>query len=294
MAIQRSKGEAVFDAINVGFLVLVAALCLIPLVNVLALSLSSQLAVAQGRVALWPVDLTILPYQYLVKNAKFWNAMGVSFIRIVMGGAINMFLILLTAYPLAKSKKLFPSRLKYVWFFIFTMLFNAGLIPTFFVVKYTGLINTLWALVLPQAVQIFNVILMMNFFRQLPTEMEEAAFIDGASHWQTLLRIYIPTSLPAIATIGLFTIVFHWNEWFAAIIYINEPRLYPLQTYLRSRIINPSTTVLDSADLDMMKNISSRTVGDAQIFVAMIPILLIYPFLQRYFTKGLVLGAVKG
>lgn len=124
--------------------------------------------------------------------------------------------------------------------------------------------------------------------------MEEAAFFDGASHRQTLFRIYIPPSLPAIATIGLFTIVFHWNEWFAAIIYINDPDLYLLQTYLRSRIINPATVVLDSADLETMGNVSSRTVGAAQILVAMIPILLVYPFLQRYFTKGLVLGAAKG
>lgn len=283
-----------YDVINGAILVLLAVVCIVPVLNVLMISLSSKIAVAQGRVSVWPVDFTLVNYQYLLENVRFWNAMLNSVIRIALGASINMFLILITAYPLAKTDKLFPSRLKYVVFFLITMLFHAGLIPTFFAVKYTGLMNTIWALIIPTAVNVFNVILMMNFFRNLPTEMEEAAYIDGASHWQTLFRIYIPTSLPAIATIGLFTVVHHWNEWFWAIIYMNDPDQYPMQTYLRSVMINTGLTVEDSGDLDILKRLSRRTVTSAQVFVAMIPILLVYPFLQRYFTKGLVLGAVKG
>ena len=283
-----------YDVINGAILLLLAVVCIVPVLNVLMISLSSKIAVAQGRVSVWPVDFTLVNYQYLLENVRFWNAMLNSVIRIALGASINMFLILITAYPLAKTDKLFPSRLKYVVFFLITMLFHAGLIPTFFAVKYTGLMNTIWALIIPTAVNVFNVILMMNFFRNLPTEMEEAAYIDGASHWQTLFRIYIPTSLPAIATIGLFTVVHHWNEWFWAIIYMNDPDQYPMQTYLRSVMINTGLTVEDSGDLDILKRLSRRTVTSAQVFVAMIPILLVYPFLQRYFTKGLVLGAVKG
>lgn len=292
--VRRRSGSVLFEAVNAVILVTLASLCIIPVVNVFVISLSSKLAVAQGKVSLWPVDVTLVNYRYLIENSKFWRAMLNSIIRIAVGGSIDMTLIVITAYPLAKSNKLFPSRMRYVWFFLVTMLFHAGLIPTFFIVKYTGLINTLWALIIPTAVNVFNVILMMNFFRTLPTEMEEAAYIDGATHWQTLFRIYIPTSLPAIATIGLFTVVYHWNEWFHAIIYLNDPSKYPMQTYLRSVMILTSLTVEDSADLDILQRLSRRTVTSAQVFVAMIPILLVYPFLQRYFTKGLVLGAVKG
>jgi putative aldouronate transport system permease protein len=162
------------------------------------------------------------------------------------------------------------------------------------VVRFTGIMDSLWALILPMAVNVFNIILMLNFFRSLPRDLREAAFMDGASHPTVLFRIYLPLSLPSLATITLFTIVFHWNEWFYGLIYMNRPENYPLQTFLQTVVINIDFSRVTERDLDLVALISNRTNRAAQIFVATFPILLAYPFLQRYFIKGIVLGSVKG
>ena len=154
--------------------------------------------------------------------------------------------------------------------------------------------NSLWALIIPGALPIYNMILMLNFFRQLPYEVSESAFIDGASHWTTLWRIVVPMSKPAIATVLLFCAVGHWNEWFSPIIYMKRPENYPLQTYLHTKLISASFQVNTLGDLDLLNKLSNRTVNSAQIFIGMVPILCVYPFLQKYFTKGIVLGSVKG
>ena len=182
-----------------------------------------------------------------------------------------------------------------MWFLFLTMLFNGGLIPTFFVVLKMGLINSFWSLLIPMLpTQVFNIILLLNFFRRVPVELEEAAFIDGAGHLQILWRVYLPVSTAAIATISLFVLVFHWNEWFFGLIYLNDPRKFPLATYLRTILIDLASVDLDYAGEEFFKFISDENSKAAQIFIGMVPILLVYPFLQRYFTKGLVLGAVKG
>ena len=175
------------------------------------------------------------------------------------------------------------------------MLFNGGLIPTYFVVLKMGMINRFWSLLIPLLpTQVFNIILLLNFFRRVPVELEEAAFIDGAGHLQILWRVYLPVSTAAIATISLFVLVFHWNEWFFGLIYLHDPRKVPLATYLRTILIDLTSVDLDYADEEFFKFISDENSKAAQIFIGMVPILLVYPFLQRYFTKGLVLGAVKG
>jgi putative aldouronate transport system permease protein len=171
------------------------------------------------------------------------------------------------------------------------MLFHGGLIPSYLTIKYTGILDTIWALVLPDAVPIFLIILLLNFFRAIPKELQEAAYMDGAGHWRTLWKIIVPLSLPALATITLFATVNHWNSWFDGFLLMNRPEHFPLQTYLRSIIIERN---VDMNGLTEMANLSDRTMIASQVFLGSLPILLVYPFLQRFFVKGLILGSVKG
>ena len=292
--IKTTPAYRVFSVFNTVLLVAIAFLCLLPLVNVFAISMSDNIAVSQGKVAFWPVNFTSDGYRFIMRNSAFWTAMSVSLKRVVLGFVVNMLLTIMVAYPLSKSTTVFPSRTRYAWFFLITMLFGGGLIPTFLVVKYTGLMGSILALVLPSAVPVYNVVLLLNFFRQLPRELEEAAFMDGANHATTLVRIILPVSKAALATISLFVIVGHWNDWFAPIIYMQRTEDYPLQTYLRSIILSSNFKVTNFNDSLLLNKLSNKTIISAQIFVGMVPILCVYPFLQKYFAKGIVLGSVKG
>lgn len=289
-----SPGYRTFRVFNTVLMVTMAFVCIAPMINILAMSFSSERAIAAGQVFLWPRELTLAAYDHIVNTGEFWRSMLISVYRIILGGSVNMALVILTSYPLSRTKDEFPGRTKYVIYIIITMLFGGGLIPTFLVVRFTGILDTIWALVLPQAVPVFNVILLLNFFRQLPKSLEEAAFIDGATHWTTMWRIVVPLSKPALATIGLFIMVYHWNEWFAAIVFMRDGSKYPLQSYLRGILINQTFEVTSLEEVERLNRLSNRTVSSAQIFVAMVPILLVYPFLQKYFAKGIVLGSVKG
>lgn len=289
-----SKGRLVFLIINYTLLALAALMCILPLINVLSISFSSKTAAAGGFVKLWPVDFTLSSYQYALSKPEFLQGFLVSVKRVALGYILSMGLTILTAYPLAKEKLAFRYRHIYAWFFIVTMLFGGGLIPTYMTIKEFGLLDSIWALVLPGAVPVFNVILLMNFFRNLPKEIEEAALIDGAGQWRILVGIFIPLSLPAIATITLFTVVHHWNSWFDGLIYMNSPKNYPLQSYLQTIIITPDLNAVSGNELVNMSEVSDRTFKAAQVFLASLPVLLIYPFLQKYFMKGLVMGSVKG
>nr|WP_246428043.1 carbohydrate ABC transporter permease [Paenibacillus phyllosphaerae] len=282
-----------FIAFNYTFLTIVSLMCIIPLVHVLAISFSSSEAAAAGYVKLWPVDWTLSSYEYVAGQAAFLKSMLVTVQRVALGVTINMLITVLIAYPLSKETSVFRPRTFYAWIFVITILFNGGLIPTYMIVKYTGIMDTIWALVLPTAVPVFNVILMLNFFRNLPKELEEAAFIDGAGQWTTLWRVYIPLSMPSLATVTLFAIVGHWNAWFDGLIFMNTPDHYPLQSYLQTIIIRQDFSAMASADLDSLTQISDRTAKAAQIFLGALPILIVYPFLQRFFVSGIVLGSVK-
>ncbi|MBQ8160945.1 MAG: carbohydrate ABC transporter permease [Clostridia bacterium] len=292
--IRLSTGRKVFLVLDYLFLTLSALMCLLPLINVLAVSLSSSNAAAAGYVKLLPVEFTLSSYRYALTKPQFLTAFGISARRVALGYVITMAAIILTAYPLSKEKQSFHARGMYAWVFIVTMMFSGGLIPTYMTIRYLGLLDSIWALVLPGAVPIFNVVLMMNFFRTIPHEIEEAAFIDGAGHVKTLLQIYLPLSLPSLATVSLFVIVNHWNSWFDGIIYMNHTYNYPLQSYLRTIIINPDLQSMTSSEQLVMKEISERTFKAAQIFLGALPILCVYPFLQRYFMSGLTMGSVKG
>lgn len=288
------RPSPVFNIINYTLLGLMTVLCIFPLVHVLALSFSTSTAAASGKVTIWPVDFTAMSYVFVTSTPAFGRAFGISVQRVLLATPINMLLTVLVAYPLAKPQSQFRGRNIFIWFFLITILFSGGLIPWYMVIRLTGLIDKIWALILPSAVPVFNVILVINFFRNIPGEMEEAAYIDGAGHWKLLWKIYVPVSVPVLATVTLFVIVGHWNSWFDGLILMNSPDRYPLQSYLQTIIINPDPKYLTERDLDILRVINNRTTRAAQIFIAMLPVLVVYPFLQRYFTTGITLGSVKG
>ncbi|MBJ9987085.1 carbohydrate ABC transporter permease [Paenibacillus sp. S28] len=284
-----------FVIFNSALLTAITLLGIIPFIHLLSVSLSSNTAAMAGEVKLWPVGFNFDAYRYLGQKVEFFRSLGVSIERVALGTAVNMFLCFISAYPLSKSVDQFKYRTVYVWFFAITMFFGGGLIPTYIIVKNTGLIDSIWALILPGALNVWNMVLMLNFFRTIPRELDEAATIDGAGHWRILWRIYLPVSLPSIATIGLFTIVGHWNSWFDGILYLNSPEKYPLQTYLSTLImsINSQMTSISIEQIKAMENLSEKTLQTAQIFMGALPIMVVYPFLQKYFVKGMTVGSVK-
>ncbi|MBP1962292.1 putative aldouronate transport system permease protein [Paenibacillus aceris] len=288
-----TRSRLLFLMINYLFLGALSLLCILPMLHILALSFSSGSAAAAGTVSLWPVEFTTAAYENILNKPQYFTAFLITMQRVVLGTSISMLLTVLAAYPLSKEPGHFRFRTVYAWYFVITILFSGGLIPWYMTIKATGLIDTIWALVLPGAVPVFNVILLLNFYRGLPKELEESAKMDGANQFVTLFRIYFPLSAPALATIGLFTIVGHWNSWFDGLVLMNRPEHYPLQTFLQTVIIKKDFRFISSDDLDILKQLSDRTSTAAQIFVAAFPILMIYPFLQRFFIKGIVMGSVK-
>jgi putative aldouronate transport system permease protein len=266
---------------------------MMPVVHILAVSLSSRAAATANIVNFWPVGFTLDAYSQTLSNQHFLRALAIGVERTALGTLLAMAVMCFAAYSLSKSDHKFAGRSAYAWFFVFQILFSGGLIPTYLVVNGTGLMNTIWALIIPGAVGGFNLILLLNFFRSVPPELEDAALIDGAGHFTTLFRVFIPISMAGIATIGLFTMVGHWNSWFDGMIYLKKPVDYPLATFLQSVVAKENFNEAGLTAEDV-KNISSRTVKASQIFIGALPILLVYPFLQRFFVKGIVLGSVKG
>jgi len=293
MHYKESTGRIIFIIFNYVFCVLIALVCILPLVHIFAISLSSDVAVNAGLVKLLPVDFTFASYDYILNEPKFFTAMLVSFKRVILGLSISMFVTVLAAYPLSKAKRQFGARQFYVWYFMVAMLINGGLIPNYLVISNLGLMDTIWALVLPSSVNVFNVILLQNYIKSLPEEIMESAFVDGAGHWMTLWKIVLPLCKPVLATLVLFVAVAHWNSWFDGLIYMDHTANYPLQSYLQTIVVEIDMDLIQSVD-DTILNITQKSSKSAQIFLAMLPILCVYPFLQKYFTNGIVMGSVKG
>ena len=293
MVKDNSLSSRVLDIVVIVAMVTAAILCLLPLWYTLSLSLSDKAAAAAGRVGLWPVGFNTFSYQSIISDANFLNSFWISVQRVVLGTLTELTVTLLMAYPLSKSIRQFPPRDLIMWFLVFAMLFSGGLIPWYQTMKAIGMVNNIWGLVLGNSLPIFNVILVMNFFRNLPKEIEEAAIIDGAGPWATFLRIFLPLSKPVIATIALFSVVYHWNEFFNGLVLSTRQAYYPLQTYIQQMIVVIDTANMSQDQLQLLNEISNQTLNAAKIFIAMIPILLIYPFLQRYFIQGITLGSVK-
>lgn len=263
---------------------------LLPFLHIAAGSFSSGGAITQGRVSILPVDFTLVNYKAVLNDAAIWQSFGVTIVITVAGTFINLLLTSLMAYGLARKD--LKGRSVILIGILFTMIFSAPLIPTFLLVKYLGMLDTLWALMLPGAISAFNLIIMVSFFQSIPEGLLESAKIDGCGEYRTWFSIAIPLSLPSLTTIGLFYAVGHWNSYFGAIMYLRKPALYPLQVKLRQLLVeNDAETMMQSAELTLQ---SLEGIKMATILVATVPVLLIYPFIQKHFIKGSMLGSLKG
>ncbi len=293
---RSSLSNRVIDGTILTVLLVFTLVCLVPLLHTVAVSFSDKTAADAGRVLLTPIKVTTASYSKVLDDGQFFNAFFISIKRVVFGGLLNFALNIMMAYALSKDVKQFPMRNIYMWFLVFTMLFSGGIVPWFMTIKSYGMLDSMWALILPHAVQVFNVILLMNFFRNLPKELSEAAEIDGAGPWYIMLRLFVPLSLPAIATVTLFSIVFHWNSFFDGLILMSKQDHYPLQTYIQTLVAQLSAQAMTSMSPDQLAQamaVSNRTFNAAKIIISMIPIMLIYPFIQRFFIHGITLGSVK-
>lgn len=274
-------------------LVILALSCLIPLVYNLAVSLSSKAAAEAGLVRFWPVDFTLNAYEEIMGDMNFLVSFRVSVERVVMSLLITLPVLTMAAYPLAKTSKEFPARNVILWIFVFCMLFSGGTIPWYMVMKKYGLINSVFGLAICGGIPVFNLILMVNFFQGIPRELEEAAMIDGAGTWYILGKIIVPLSKPVLATVALFTIVGHWNDFFQGLVLSTNPESYPLQTYIKQLVFQLDTSQMTAEQIKQMSMMSNTTLNAAKVFISMIPVLCIYPFLQKYFVTGITLGGVK-
>ena len=285
-------GDIFFNMINYLVFTLFTVACIFPFYYLFINTISDNDLVVKGVINFIPRGLHLDNYKSLLNVSDLSNAFLVSLGRTIIGTAFMVAASAFVGYLVTKQEMW--GRKFWYRFTIITMYFNAGLIPWYMTIKSVHLLGTIWALVLPGAVPVFSVVLMLNFFRAIPEELEEAAFMDGANHWNILARIYIPLSKASIATICLFALVYHWNSWFDGIILMNKPTQYPLQSYLQTIIIQGDTSVNSTTDWQTMALVSDRTVKCAQIFLSTLPIVAAYPFLQRYFVKGMVMGSVKG
>ncbi|MEG2208733.1 MAG: carbohydrate ABC transporter permease, partial [Clostridia bacterium] len=230
----------------------------------------------------------------LLQDMRFMQAMWISVQRVVLGGAVNFILTLTCAFALAQEQEDFPARRVYIWFFVFAMLFGASIVPWYFIIKETGLIDTIWALVIPGGVPVYNTILLMNFFRNEPKAIKESAVLDGVNPFQMLLYVYMPLAMPAIACVTLFSIVGHWNNFFDGLLLMNSPEKIPLQTYIQTLTntnINVASSSMTEEEIEALTSL--KTFNAAKVVVASIPIIVFYPFMQKFFITGITLGSVK-
>ena len=286
-------GERTFETINLIVLILIGALMLFPFLNMAAKSFSSENAILTGKVLFWPVGFQTGTYKYVIRQAQFWNSFKVSVMITLMGTTGAMIISCLTAYPL--SKTWLYGRKPLLLLFVFTMLFGGGMVPSYLLMRSLGLINTIWVLFVPAMLSVYNMILLKNFFEDIPDSIEESAELDGAGSLRILVSIVLPMSLPAIATIGLFYAVGFWDNYMSGLLYITKPELKPLQQYLYE-IVTESINVDKEMSMDAQENAALNTdaIRSATIMLACVPIMCVYPFLQKYFVKGMRVGSVKG
>lgn len=293
--VKPSLGDRLFDLVNHLLLLLVLLVVLYPLVFVASASVSNPEAVLNGEVWLWPKELSFTGYEKVFANGDIVRGYGNTILYTAVGTLVNVTLTIMAAYPL--SRKDFYGRHAITALFVFTMFFSGGLIPTYLLVKNLGMVNTMWALIIPNAVAIWNIIIMRTFFQQsIPLEVQESAQMDGCGNLQILWRIVLPLSLPILAVMVLFYSVAHWNAYFQALIYLTDRSKYPLQLILREILIQSNMReMLQTNEESLAKSImEAESIKYAVVIIANLPVLLLYPFLQRYFVKGMVIGAVKG
>ncbi|MFK7691848.1 carbohydrate ABC transporter permease [Paenibacillus sp. HJGM_3] len=287
--------ERAFHFVNASILTLLALLMLFPFYYIFAVSFTSYEEYMKSELILWPSQWVTDAYTYILKSKEFIRSIGVTVYITVVGSLVNLVLTATMAYAITRN--IWGQRV-YLFLVLFTFIFSAGMIPTYLVVKATGLIDTYWALIIPGAINSFNLIVIRQFFLNIPQELNEAALIDGANDLQIFSRIVVPLSKPAFAAFGLFYAVGHWNTYFSAILYLNDPSKWTVQVILRQIVIlNDATNALASAARDAARSAHQppgETIGMAAILLATLPILIVYPFLQKHFAKGVMLGSVKG
>lgn len=285
---KKTAVSRIFDLFNITLLTIIALVTLYPFWDVIISSLISVEEYVTTNFHLWPRKLNLDSYRFILNMDELWASYGVTIFISVVGTIMNMLVTTMTAYVLSKNLK--GSRV-IMFLIIFTMLFSGGMIPVYIVVRKLGIMNTSWALIFPTLVQTWNLILMKNFFYTIPDSLEESAKLDGCNDMTILIRIILPLSLPVIATISLFYAVYHWNEYFNAVMYITSKRNWPLQLFLRAMLFeNEASTQSGGDDPSLL----GMPIKMASVSVAVIPIMAVYPFFQKYFVKGVLIGAVKG
>ncbi|EYR64220.1 sugar ABC transporter permease [Actinotalea ferrariae CF5-4] len=290
--VRDTRGYRVFTAVNVLVLVLVMAVTLYPFVNILAQSFSSEGFITAGQVNLVPRGFNVETYQTVMADRMFWRNYQNTLVYTVVATAIAM--VLTTTFAYAISKRHLRGRSLFIGIAVFTMFFNGGLIPNYVLINTLGFKNTIWAIVLPNAISVFNLLVMKAFFENLPAELEEAAAIDGLDTYRTLLRIVLPLSKAVIATMILFYAVSFWNSWFPAFLYMDRAELYPVTVYLRNLIAGATTaTSVGGGGADAMTQVAAN-IQSVTMVLTVLPIVCLYPFIQKYFVSGVMLGAVKG
>lgn len=289
---KRTSGDRVLDVFVYLFLLLLGAAMLLPLANVFSKSVSEEWAIVSGKVGIFPVGFQLDTLREVVSSSTFIRAFIISVGVTLTGTLLSILLTAVTAYPL--SKRHLPGSSFFMVLFVFTMLFNGGLIPNYLLMRQMHLINNLWVLVLPGLINVFNMLVIKSYYEGLPEALEESARIDGARTYTILFRIILPLSGPVIATIALFYAVGYWNDFFSPMIYINDASLKTLQLYLRDVVMEADTSNATNKSMDDLMNMSPEGMRAATVVASTVPILLVYPFLQKYFIKGVLIGSVKG
>lgn len=288
----KSIQSKIFNAFNILILILVVVVTLYPFLNILAESFSSDKYIYAGQVNLIPKGFTLKTYQIVMQQKDFWTGYQNTVIYTVLSTIISLFMTTLLAYPL--SKKQLKGRSFFIAFTVFTMFFNGGIIPNYLLVKVLDMRNTMWAVIIPGAISTYNLIIMKSFFESLPVELEEAASVDGMNTYQILLKIILPLSKPIMATMALFYAVAAWNNWFGPFLYFDDKKLFPVTLFLRNMVVGVQQSVgAANSSADDMAQIAA-TVKSATIILTVLPILCVYPFVQKYFVTGVMLGSVKG
>ncbi|MFC4139939.1 MULTISPECIES: carbohydrate ABC transporter permease [unclassified Microbacterium] len=292
VGIKDSIGYRTFTAVNITLLVLLCAVMLYPFITVLAQSFSSAGAIKAGQVSFWPVGFNTDTYQALLGNEMFWRNYANTVLYTVVGTTIAM--VLTTTFAYVLSKQHLRGRGVLIGIAVFTMFFNGGIVPNYVLISSLGMKNTMWAIVLPGAISVFNLLVMKSFFENLPSELEEAAQIDGLGWFGIFGRIVLPLSKAVIATMILFYAVAYWNDWFGAFLYLDRNELFPITLFLRNLIAGASTTASESAAVGASASDLSPNLQSVTMILTVIPILFVYPFVQRHFVSGVMLGSVKG
>ncbi|GHV25987.1 ABC transporter permease [Clostridia bacterium] len=287
---RQTAGDKLFTGVIYALLVIVCMITLLPILQVVTVSLSPNDVVGQYGLHLFPTRISLSGYQKVLQYRPIWDAYANTILRAVLGVVITQVLLALGAYPL--SKKYLPNRGLWMFIVLLTMYFSGGIVPSYILItKYLKLRNTIWALVLPPAVNAYTLVIVRNFFEAIPDSLEESARIDGASEWRVLISVVIPLSKPVIATTALWSLVFHWNTWLDCMLYISDASRYVLQMVLRQILL-----LGQLQDMNIMTQVSvnNDTMKMATLVVSILPVIAIYPFIQKYFVKGVMIGAVKG